>query len=103
MNTQINWLEEAQKGIIKDIGQIPAPQRRSLERAVKRGEIVKFRAGWFHGFMAIKTHFAPSGTNPDVVFDWGDEWVHLNDSAREEFLRIKLIKKYPNYAKKKEN
>ena len=60
-----DFVVEAKIEPIADIGQIPLQQLVALRRAVRRGEIAKWRGAWFpvcgapHGLLPLKTCFGP--------------------------------------------
>lgn len=63
-STPIDWTAVAHERSIVDIGQIPANQRRRLDRLAKRGEIAKWRGYWntgtpHFGIGPLKTWFGP--------------------------------------------
>lgn len=64
-----SWI--AEHGCIAMIGQVDAPERRQLERAVKNGRLAKWRATWTaplggYGIGPLKTVYGLPHLNPQV-------------------------------------
>ena len=47
MTVSRDFVAKAKQEVVVDIGQIGAKEKRALDRAVRRGELVKWRGRWF--------------------------------------------------------
>jgi hypothetical protein len=63
-----NFVDEARHEVIPNVGQIPHDAVLALERAVRKGELAKWRGRWFpiagapFGIGPLKTCYGPPGS-----------------------------------------